>query len=220
MSTYRIALALAASFVVSHVHATTVDATTGGITILVSSHSVVVNNVPAGGSIVLFMVARTTRNRHLHVAHSAKLLSDDDRDTVVSFIPEDPVPLRSVWIVADIETGSYAAAAHPDFPLHSQPLLASSFRKDSAGEIAALELEIPRLILLLVSPGKGAWILSSMEGGPGDADSAPNGKLSMLFSEAIPVAGKEKPPPRLKAGDFVAAVSPGLLDVWIAAVGK
>ena len=187
---------------------------------IVGIDAVTINNVPSSGSIALFTVARTTRNRHIHLESRVEVLTDDDRDGTVQYTPENRTPLRSVWVAAELSSGAYAIAAHPDFPLYMQPLPAASLRKDSTGEIAALELEIPRLLLLLVRPGKGAWLLRSAEGGAGDSDATPNRKLSMLFEHAIPVAGKEKAPANLKSGDFVAAIDPGQLDVWAATIGK
>lgn len=178
-----------------------------------------ISNVARNGSVVLFSCARTSPNGRLRLDTWAKLLRDDDSDGVVEFTPAASVPLRSVWIAVDVESGGHAIGAHPDFPLYAAKLPVSKFRKDDLGAITALEMEISRLTLLLVRPGKGAWILTSYEGGAGDAD-APNGKLTMLFEQSAAISGKEAPPKQLKGGDFVAAIDPSHLDVWFAEIGK
>lgn len=193
---------------------------TSGITLVVGIDAVSVANVPIGGSVVLFTVQRTSRSGGIHLHDSAEVLTDDDRDGVVRFVPEKGVPLRSIWVAAELGSGAHAVASHPEFPLYARPLTETNLRKDAQGAIATLEMEIPRLMLLLVSPGKGAWVLKSTEGGRGDGDAVPDGQLSMVFEQATSVDGKEKAPKHLKAGDFIAVVNPGQLDVWTAEVGK
>jgi hypothetical protein len=186
----------------------------------VNDRAVAITNVPAGASVVLFTCARTTLNRRMHLQTWSKVLSDDDRNGVIEFAAERGVPLRSVWIAVDLATGEHAIGARPDYPLWRAPLALSRFRKDAEGELAAIEFELPRLILLFVRPGKGAWIVSSDEGGAGDGDGTPNFKLLIRASDAVAVAGKDAPPRHLRNGDFVAAIDPGSLDIWSTEVGK
>jgi hypothetical protein len=197
-------------------------AQTGAIALVVAPDSVTIQNVPPGGSVVLFTIARTTVNRRIHLENWGKVLRDDDGDGMVRFDPErNRVPPRSVWVAVDMASGSHAVGAHPGFPLYHQPLAPESLRRQPGlPDVAALELELPRLMLLLVRPGKGAWILFGIEGGPGDGDASANRKLSMLFEQADSISGKEKAPQHLLAGDFIAAIDPGHLDVWTTVVGK
>ena len=188
------------------------------VAVTVSPTSVRVTVTP-GSEIVLLSVAKRTKNGANYLETNGLLLRDTDNDGVVSL--DGPVPLRSVWIAVDLAGGSTANGALPDFPLHVSAIAPAMFRKDAENEIAALEQEIPRLVLFLVRPQKGAWMLMGREGGDHDRDGEANGQLNLRFEDARPVAGgKENAPKHLKAGDVVVAVDPGRLDVFLGEVTK
>ena len=180
---------------------------------------ITVSNVTSGGSIVLFSCSRVSQPRAIHLDPQARVLRDDDRDGVVSFNPVR-VPLRSVWIAVDESSGRIAAGAPAEFPLLVKEIATDHLRKDVEGEIASLAADIPRLIVLLVRPGSGAWWLSGFDGNVHDRDGVSNGRIELSFEEAQPVDGKEKAPKHLKKDDVLAAIDPGHLDVFIAQVGR
>lgn len=185
----------------------------------VSNRSVTVSNVSPGGAVVLFSCGRVALARSIAVKPGAKVLRDDDRDGVVQFTPPGGVPLRSVWVAVDEGSGNIAAGARPDFPLVVQTLGESSLRKDVEQEIAELAVDVPRLLVLLVRPGSGAWIEAVFDGEKGDHDGA-NGRVKLSFDELQTVDGKDKAPKHLTRDDAVVAIDPGHLDVFTAQVGR
>jgi len=107
----------------------------------------------------------------------------------------------------------------PEFPLVVQPLGESSLRKDVEQEIAELAVDTPRLLVLVVRPGAGAWIEAVFDGEKGDHDGA-NGRVKLSFDELQTIDGKDKAPKHLKRDDAVVAIDPGHLDVFTAQVGR
>ena len=190
------------------------------LSLMISDSGIVISNVTKGGDVVLFSCTRGTRDRRIHVQPLASMLNDDDRDGTVSVSRADGVPIRSVWIAVDYTSGSTATGAHPMFPLLVSTIGEEMFRKNAAGEIAELVHEQPRLVLLLVRPGQGAWLLRAFDGGEGDRDGTASGKLSLFFEDARSITGKDKAPKGVKKDDVVVAIDPGHLDVFLSRISK
>lgn len=185
----------------------------------VGESSVRVSNVTPGGDLVLFSCAKVARKGAAFSETLPRLLRDDDGDGVV--ILDGPVPIVSVWIAVDWRTGVVGTGARDGFPVYVATISPALYRKDAENQIAALEKRIPRLMLLLVRPEKGAWVLRVREGGEGDRDNEANGRLLLAFEDAKPIpGGKEKAPRHLNAGDVVIAVDLGHLDIFVGEVTK
>jgi hypothetical protein len=196
----------------------TVAAQTPSVT--VDEFGVRIGGITPGGSAVVLSTSRGTFRGHLDIRSDARLILDADGDGVIQYTPERPVELRSVWAAVDFTTGAYAVAAPPGFPLYVREWQEASFRKDADGAIVGLARSIPRLVFLLVRPGKGAWLLRAADGGAGDRDGAKNGDLTVAFEDLVAVDGKEKAPKDVKEGDAVIAIDPGQLDVFVTGVRK
>lgn len=190
------------------------------LSIQVTESTITISNLTRGGSIVLFTCSRGTRASRIHVQPVASMLQDQDQDGIVRVVPEGAVPIRSVFVAVDYSSGAMATAAHPSFPLLVSPIGTEMLRKDAEGDVAALAHALPRLVMLLVQPGKGAWLLRGRDGVESDRDGAGNGTLLLAFEDALSITGKDKAPKKLKAGDVIAAIDPGHLDVYIGQVGK
>jgi len=188
--------------------------------VAVSKQVVTVSNVTRGGSIVLFSCSRGGRTRSIAVKPGANVLRDDDQDGVIQFTPPMGfVLLRSVWIAVDEGSGAIAAGARPEFPLIVRPLGEENLRKDVEQQVASLAIDIPRLLVLLVRPGAGAWVEAVFDGEKGDHGGA-NGRVDLSFEDLQTIDGKDKAPKHLKKDDAVIAIDPGQLDVFVAQVGK
>lgn len=189
------------------------------LSMTVTETGVTVSGVTAGGEVVLFSFAKRVRNDEIYLERQGRVLDDADRDSVVTLA--EKVPLRSVWIAVDQKSGAVATGARSEWEPHVTTLSMFRFRKDDQDEITALENEIPRLEVLLVRPGLGAWLMAAVDGSSSDRDDEANGKVRIAFEDAPPlIAGKEKGPKHLKAGDVIAAVDPGRLDIFIGQVTK
>ena len=189
------------------------------LSLTVTEAGVSVGGVTPGQEVVLFSFAKRIRNEDIFLEPLGRLLSDDDRDGMVTIT--EKVPLRSVWIAVDQKSGAVATGARPEWEPHVTSLGEFRFRKDDQDEIVSIERQIPRLVVLLVRPGLGAWVTRGEDGLKTDGDKEANGKVRVSFEDAPPlVEGKEKGPKHLKAGDVIAAVDPGRLDIFIGQVTK
>jgi hypothetical protein len=211
---------LVAAFILLAVFSQPLLAQSGGLSMAVRDNGVTVSGVTPGNEVVLFSCAKLRKiDVGIQLDTKGRIVRDEDKDGVVTL--DGAVPLRSVWIAVDQKSGAIATGSREDMPLRVSPIADSLYRKDAEGEIAALEKENPRLILLLVRPGLGAWLLQGRDGGKYDADGDANGRLKLAFESAEPVVdGKEKAPKHLKAGDVVATIDPGRLEITIGQVTK
>jgi hypothetical protein len=188
--------------------------------IAVTRQSVTVSNVPSGGSIVLLSCSRSSARRSIAVRPNAQMLHDDDRNGVITYTPVGGIPIRSVFIAVDETSGQTATGAPPGFPLLVNAIGEESFRKDVEGYIASLAVDLPSLVVLIVSPGKGAWMLTGFDGRATDHDGQSNGRVQLAFEDGITIDGRDKSPKHLKKDDVVVALDPGHLDIFLTQVEK
>ncbi len=183
----------------------------------VSETRVIITGCTPGGDVILVSSAKRVRDGMNASETTPQLIKADATGRVVV---DGSVPLRSVWLAVDMESGSYDTGARTGFPLAVAPVKASLFRKDAANEIAEIDAEHVRTYLLLVRPGKGAWSLRLREGSPKDRDGA-KGRARIAFEDTIPIGtGKDAAPKNLKNGDIVAMIDLGYLTLYIGTVGK
>jgi hypothetical protein len=180
----------------------------------ISAAEVRIGNVTAGAEVVVLVASVEGQGGVLRHRSGAKTFRDDDGDGVVTFADGRGIPLRSVWVAVDVETGRSAIASPADFPLQSSPLPDSLLDRD------VFELQQRNAEMLLVRPKAGAWRLRAHEGGNGDGDKHANGKLRLDAADAIAVSGDTPPPKRLKKGDVIAVIDPVNLDVMVGEVEK
>jgi len=191
-----------------------------GLNVAVGSDAIRVDGITRSGSVVLFSCSRSNRFRSIAVQPSAVVLSDDDADGAVQYVPVSGISSRSVCIAVDTATGAYKAQAAADFPMTVSEISDDAFKKDVEGEIATLAADLPRLSLLLVRPGAGAWVLTAFDGESTDADAHGDGRIQLAFDGAATLSGKDKAPKHLKKGDTVVAIDPGHLDVFATTIQK
>src|SRR5205823_4433621 len=154
--------------------------------------------VTPGGDVVLFWYTKYSIHGVTHSDALTKLLHDGDNDGVVTMTTK--VSLRSVWVAVDAADGMVAYGALPQFPLVTSAIEQTLFRKDAEGELATMVKDIPRLAVLLVRPGSGAWMLRARDGNLNDRDGAADGKLEIAFEDTLSIVdAKKNGPKHLKA---------------------
>lgn len=187
--------------------------------VTIRGDSVEVSDVIRGGSIALVGTGRGVGRRGMiSQILETHLLVDQDADGVVSFKPKNGVPFRSVWVATEIDTGRFATGSPEGFAYRHLPL-ESSLKKDLEGELGLLERDVPRMVVLLVRPKSGAWVIAAREGSSFDRDGS-NGRLQIAFEDTVAIAGKAKGPKHLKIGDLVVAIDPYRLELFSAEVSK
>lgn len=184
-----------------------------------------VSGVPSGHDVLVFSIAREPGRYATNVVRRDKTLSGLPGNTTVTWDIGRAIPPRSVWCAIDLQTGEFDVKAPwqgdgaLDVKTEPQRLAdAPSFPRDGA-DLTGIAHERADVFILLVTPGRGVWLLWSGDGGPKDDDSR-SGKVLVLFSKLSPFAANGPPPPRkLSPNDTVILVDPVYLRFWSGRVG-
>lgn len=177
--------------------------------------------VTPGGRIVLFAAALESSDGILGQITGAKMFVDDDRDGVITYRRNGGVPIRSLWIAVDFDTGQFGVGTPSNALEAFLPFPASLLKKDAEGVLGLYDREQLSAEMLIVRPGEGAWHLRALEGGSGDADKTHNGKLGLASAEAIPVPGiSVTAPKKLKKGDVIAVIDPGRMEAFVTEISQ
>lgn len=189
-------------------------------TIALSGNSVRVDGVTPGGQTILFSASLRSSDGVIVQSCIARSLWDDDRDGS-SLYSGRTIPLRSVWLAVDVETGRYTVATPTGFDLTPLPISSTAFRRDLDGIAGVYDLQELAAEVLVVRPGAGAWRLRAFEGGSGDADHLRNGRMSLPVESTTPVPGTTASPPRhLRKGDIIAIIEPNRLELFVVEIDR
>lgn len=181
--------------------------------------SVIVSNITAAGKVVLIGTSLSMR-RNLPIARAERVvLSDDDRDGTIRYKLNYPLPLRSIWIAVDFETGGWAIGGPPGYPVDIQPFPESSLHANAAGEIDSLEQERHALQVVVVRPTEGAWQIFATQSRPANAEQAKHGKLKVVF-EGGKIFEGSKTLKQLKKGDVVIGLDSRTMQVFATRIVK
>lgn len=150
---------------------------------------------------------------YIRYTQLAQALTDDDGDGVVDFDLGRDISPRSVWAVVDVTTGEYVIAAPPGSPVRNATLSPTLSRKadpDVADEVIGRQLAAS---LLWIRPGASgsAWHVRTADGGSSDADHANNGRTVSPTTNFEVIAGKDKPPKKLKKDDLIVVIDPFMM---------
>jgi hypothetical protein len=172
------------------------------------------------GRIVLLGVTREiapddfpTVRRHLEV------LVDEDGDGTIRYPVKQGVPLRSLWAVADLESGSFDTAAPEAFGLRRVDWRGRGLERRHDGK-DAVEDRRTMLELLVVRPQVGAWALRVSDGGGTDGDGAIDGRLQGILDEMRPLAESPAAPAAFEGDDLVLALDPTAMEITLVKVPK
>ena len=143
--------------------------------------AVQVSGVPPGHDVLVFSIAREPGRYATNVVRREKTLSGAPGNTIVTWDIGLSIPLRSVWCAIDLQTGEFDVKAPwqgdgerdvmaPGGLAPERMAEAPSFPRDGA-DLTGIAHERADVFILLVTPGRGVWLLWSGDGGPKDDDS-------------------------------------------------
>ena len=180
----------------------------------VTPSAVVFSGVTHGGELVLFAASIGMDRGTLQRGRFTEVLADADGDGVVTYEPKRGIPFRSVWAGVDLQSGSIAVAAPEGYELQHSNVLLGKLKNDGDGLPAALEVDRFSVHVLLVRPGKGAWLYMGAQGGAKDRGNGRDGLLTAFFEDAKPIVTKhDKAPKQLRKGDVIAVLDPSQMDL-------
>jgi hypothetical protein len=191
--------------------------------LVVNESSVSARMASRGGKLVLFGLAHEEKNYITTLVRRDEILEDTDQDGVVSFDLGRPVPVASIWIGIDLQTGDSVVAAPTARPRRELPLPVRVF----APNLRRLDLDLRMAELLLVHPGlggagAGAFGLLVGDGGESDEDGEQNETLQAVLADMRSLGDSPVAPLELLAGDVLVVVDPldlRVLVVRVAAAG-
>jgi hypothetical protein len=204
-------LALLAMFFVAH---STMAADTITTPVLsFDADSVIVSNVSVSGKVVLIGTSLSTwRNLPLSKAERI-VIADDDRDGIIRYKLNYKLPLRSIWVAIDFETGGWTIGGPPGYSVDIQAFPEASLHANAAGEIDFLEQERQAMEVIVVRPGEGAWVVFATQSRPSNAEQAKHGRLKVVF-EGAKVFESSRTLKQLKKGDVVIGLDSRAMQVF------
>jgi hypothetical protein len=188
-------------------------------TLAFSDQAIQAQGMTAGGAVVWFGIGRV-------VQEYAETLSDHQDVTVAdaqgqaTLQVKPSVPRHSLWVAVDLETGRYALAAPPGFPLRSFALgpAAVSVGGGSAGDLLLDPSDT--IEVLLVRPGQGAWSKNVWRGSADDQASPGSANLAFSLGRLLPLpAGGGAAPAKLSAGDLLFVAHPRGMEIGSVVTG-
>jgi hypothetical protein len=201
---------IAAALLTSTVHA-------ANPVVTIDEQLLTATEVTPGGDVVVFSLWRDRTTWQTEQVRVSDVVPDTDIDGTITYDPGRRIALQSVWFVADLATGDYAAGSPQDFSPRASAPDVLSFMQDERNETVAVSFSGPEVIALLVRPGVGAWRLDAGDGADGDDDSQQDGTIELDVSSFSPVGdSRTAAPPALLPGDVIVTVNPRNLD-YIAA---
>lgn len=176
-------------------------------------HLTVTGTTP-GGEVAVLTVWRERFPGWSRTTRFSELLSDDDGDGTVELALERELPEGSLWIVTDVANGAYVVATPRPWPF---PELEAAERRLNPS-LNTLEVDRETLELLLVRPGEGAWSLTVWDGGTGDDDLVPDGRLTATLPSFEPL-GLTEPLQQPRPGDLLFGIEARRMEWFAAPVG-
>ena len=180
---------------------------------------ITVGPVTTGGTVFAYSIAREPQGYRSSVVPREVLLRDDDRDGIVEWHINQPVPLRSMWFAIDLASGSSSAAAPPAYGATRLPITADVFRRDTAGDLTHVLHAGSVIEVLLIRPGGGIWGESFAFGGALDERTTP-GRLTASLARLRPRLGTTGPPPKPKKDDIIIVVNAARAEYVLYTVGE
>lgn len=171
------------------------------------------SGITPGGDAVVFAATIGRYSGMRKLGRHATVVADDDGDGSITWNVEE-LPVQSVWVVVDMQSGSYAVAAPAAFTAKKIDLPDHGWR----GGLQHLDVRRDYLEVLVVRPGEGAWTLRASEGGANDDDGAVNSVLRTRLSRMQRLYGEDTAPrpPVIVPRDLVVLIDPHALDYFVA----
>lgn len=200
-----IALSVFVFFAAFTVHAdNTIQPDAASPVIAFDGQTVKASNITPGGQAVFFAMALVPNGWESRTMRWQQTVADDDRDGSVTLDIGRAVPLKSIWVVADLTNGHFAAAAPADGVLKQVAFDRKSLRRNGKGDLELFAFSSPFIDFLYIHPGKGAWTVHGRDSHTTDADGQSDGITSVALSSARPLAGDAAPKDFSPGGILVA----------------
>lgn len=188
-----------------------VSANDAVLNVQINANQVIASGVTRGGEVVFF--GRTVRWQGgvRHLGRHAVVLTDEDRDGVVTLTLDEVLPRASAFVVVDFDSGAFVLASPAGFTPKQIELPSLVWR----GGVSYIDLRREYLDVLFVRPRVGVWRAEMRQGGARDADGSNDANLRAALASMPPLLGTSQPPPTATRRDVIAIIDPRRLDVFV-----
>lgn len=176
--------------------------------------AVVASGFAPEAEVIFFAVYRDPQGFHSRVGSFYGSAPADGLGEARFELPE-PIPLKSVWAVAEVTSGWVLVTAPPGFSLREIPFPEEGVRLAAAGQVGALVHHGERLEVLVVRPRRGAWAGRIGDGTERDGDRRLDGLVRVEPDRLEALTQGPPPPSVLRPGDRVVAVDPRTLEHFV-----
>jgi hypothetical protein len=178
------------------------------LTIELSGSTETIRGVTPGGSVALFgatweLTARRPQVRHL--VRRESVVTDEDRDGLVTVNLNQTVPELGIWVAVDVSTGAHAEMTTPGFNAE-RVNFDEALKSDNNGQLKKIELPLSEVEMLLVRPGEGAWRAYGSKASAVD-ENRDNGRPFRLdIASFRPMGASTEAPKSFRKGDVIAVI--------------
>lgn len=190
------------------------------LTLSFRSDAVVVTGASPAATVYVYGLSREVAGGFVNLVPRAATLRDDDKNGIMELPIATGVPLRSIWVAVDMESGAYASAAPEGYPVTKVALSADHLKKNFGTEVTQLAFPGMLVEFLVVRPGTGAWRAAAGLRGPSDEEREGE-SIAVSVVKLDPEAGtSERAPEKLKKGDVVFVINSFRAEYGIARIGE
>jgi hypothetical protein len=141
-----------------------------------------------------------------------------DRDGKAVFATERHVPLKSIWVIADLSDNTFNVATPPGFALQEVLTVAVKKGKTQHNDRMALQRPFADALLITHSGGK-TFIFQARDGGVDDDDATTDGWTTLGLAHGKgPSDGNSIPPLDLTSGDVLFVIDFTRMEINVTTV--
>jgi hypothetical protein len=147
--------------------------------VVFTATTIVVSGVNKHSQVVFFASGLVPLGFESEEFRAAQVRSDDDGDGMVVLDLQRPIPLKSVWVIAELPGLSYKVVAPPGFPVNVAPAARrGTVRKGVSGKVDTVVTPHTAVSMLYLHPSGVASVLYAADGYATDTDGRSNGITS------------------------------------------
>lgn len=182
--------------------------------------TVILTGIRKGASVAILSISLEARGDRSASLRREHVLEDSDQDGAVRWSDGPAVVPRSLWCAVDLETGEFVVGTPAGFPVRPMPLadlvLIEREAPDGSKEKAHLDVNHTQAEVLVVRPGRGAWVASLRDGGLTDGDRSVNKYARASFSmlAALKNVRAQEELRQIRQGDTVIVIDPLQMQIF------
>jgi hypothetical protein len=188
--------------------------------------TVTLAGIRKGATVAILSISLEARGDHSAPLRREHVIEDTDQDGAINWSDGPAIVSRSLWCAVDLETGEFVVGAPAGFRVRQMPLvdlaLIERDAQDGSKEKVHLDVNRTQVEVLVVRPGKGAWVSSIRDGGLTDGDGKVNKYARASFSALAILKNvhAQEELKQIRQGDTVIVVDPLEMQIFAGRVAQ